>query len=59
MENKRLIIKFRKGQPPVGSFVIAGGMEVAVFTKPFIVHRWIMRALFGWRWVAAKPEAAR
>jgi hypothetical protein len=50
-------ITFRAGKPPAGAFIIAGGLQVKVFTKPFVLHRWAMRLAFGWRWVPAARVA--
>ena len=47
-------VQFRNGKQPVGAFIIASGMHVVVFSKPFILHRWAMRVCFGWRWEDAK-----
>ena len=39
------------GQPTVGYIKIADSVFIQVKRKPFIVHRLMMRMLFGWRWV--------
>lgn len=39
------------GQPAVGYIKIADSVFIPVKRKPFILHRFMMRMFFGWKWV--------
>lgn len=54
LKNGRMQIDFRAGRKPVGAFIIASGVHVLVFSKPFVLHRWAMRLCFGWKWEGAE-----
>ena len=43
---------------PVGYLHLVDGFAVAAHRKPRWLHRWAMRAMFGWKWVDAEGRKA-
>lgn len=45
-------IAFYDGNFPreVGYLSLAKGFDVAIHSKPSVIHRWAMHLVFGWKW---------